>query len=93
MGHLCSSGNVADQRLEHAPFADERHRYLRHCAMHGARPAVLKIKRNELLWIARRLGPDADRGIGRGHTSERRSSFPLTLRGNWSTNSTLLGHL
>src|SRR4029077_13044542 len=31
---------------------------------HGARSAVLKIKRNELLWIARRLGPDADRGVG-----------------------------
>ena len=64
MNHLSSSGNVADQRFQHSPFADERDRYLRHCAIHGARPAVLKIKRNELLWIARRLGPDADRGVG-----------------------------
>ena len=27
-------------------------------------PLVLKIKRNELLWIARHLGPDAARGVG-----------------------------
>jgi site-specific recombinase XerD len=64
MDDLSSSGNVADQRFEHAPFADERDRYLRHCAIHGARPAVLNIKRRELLWISRRLGPDADRGVG-----------------------------
>ena len=64
MDHLSSSGNVADQRFLPAPFTDERNRYLRHCALHGARPAVLKIKRNELLWIARRLGPEADRGVG-----------------------------
>ena len=64
MDHLSSSGKVTDQRFQHAPFADERNRYLRHCAEHGARSAVLKIKRNELLWIARRLGPDADRGVG-----------------------------
>ena len=64
MDDLCSSGSVADQRFQHAPFADERNRYLRHCAEHGARPTVLRIKRNELLWIARNLGPDADRGVG-----------------------------
>jgi len=64
MNHLCSSGGVADHRFQDAPFADERNRYLSDCAAYGARPAVLKIKRNELLWIARRLGPDVDRGIG-----------------------------
>jgi integrase/recombinase XerD len=42
-----------------APFADERYRYLRYCAEGGATAASLKIKRNELLWIAARLGPDA----------------------------------
>jgi integrase/recombinase XerD len=47
-----------------APFGDERKRYLRHCAEHGAAPAVLKIKHNELLWIARRLSPDARQGVG-----------------------------
>jgi integrase/recombinase XerD len=46
-----------------APFADERYRYLRHCAERGATAASLKIKRNELLWIAPRLGPEASEGI------------------------------
>jgi integrase/recombinase XerD len=64
MDHLCSSGSIADCRFQDAPFADERNRYLSHCAAHGARLAVLKVKRNELRWIARRLGPDADRGVG-----------------------------
>jgi integrase/recombinase XerD len=64
MDHHCSSGIFADNRFRDAPFADERNRYLCHCAAHGARPAVLKIKRNELLWIAQRLGPDASHGVG-----------------------------
>ena len=64
MDHLCSSGSVGDCRFQDAPFADERNRYLSHCAIHGARLAALKVKRNELRWIARRLGPDADRGVG-----------------------------
>ncbi len=46
-----------------APFTDERYRYLRHCAEAGATAASLKIKRNELLRIAARLGPDASQGI------------------------------
>ena len=64
MDHLCSSGSVADHRFQDAPFVDELNRYLSHCAAHGARPAVLKVKRNELLWIARHLGPNADGGVG-----------------------------
>jgi len=64
MHHLCSSGIVSDCRSQDAPFAEERNRYLSHCATHGASPAVLKAKRNEPLWIAGRLGPDAERGIG-----------------------------
>jgi len=64
MDHLSSSGSTADHRFQDAPFADERNRYLRHCAAQGARASVLKIKRNELLWIARHLGPDAARGVG-----------------------------
>lgn len=64
MDQLFPSGVCADHRFQAPPFADERDRYLNHCAAHGARPAPLKIKRNELLWIARRLSPDADRGVG-----------------------------
>ena len=64
MGQQCSSGSVVACRLQDAPFVDERNRYLRHCAAHGARPSGLKIKGNELRWIARRLGPDAHFGVG-----------------------------
>jgi integrase/recombinase XerD len=64
MDHLCSSRSVADRRVQDAPFGDERDRYLSHCAAHGAKPAVLRVKRNELLWIAQRLGSDAGRGVG-----------------------------
>jgi integrase/recombinase XerD len=58
------SGRPTDHGHDDAPFGDERNRYLRHCAEHGAAPAVLKMKRNELLWIAERLGPDARQGVG-----------------------------
>jgi len=64
MDYLPSCGKTADHLFQDTPFADERNRYLSHCAAHGARPAVLMMKRNELLWIARHLGPDADRGVG-----------------------------
>ncbi len=64
MDHLSSSGKAADHLFQDAPFAAERNRYLHHCAAQGARPAVLKIKHNELLWIARHLGPNAELGVG-----------------------------
>ena len=53
MDHPSSFDNVADQRFQEAPFADERSRYLHHCTTHGAKPVTLKAKRCELLWIAR----------------------------------------
>lgn len=64
MDHPSSSRKATDRSFHEAPFADERNRYLDHCAAHGARPSVLKIKRHELLWIARHLVPAADRGVG-----------------------------
>lgn len=64
MDHLRVAGSTVDCRLQDPPFADERDRYLSHCAAHGARPAVLRVKRNELLWVARRLRPGAERGVG-----------------------------
>src|ERR1700691_3973485 len=63
MDHLSSVGDGADHRVQNAPFADERNRYLRHCAADGARPVVQKTKCTELLWIARHIGPDAARGV------------------------------
>jgi integrase/recombinase XerD len=53
----------AERLYDDAPFVDERDRYLLHCAEGGARPAVLRLKRNELLWIARFLGPHASQGV------------------------------
>lgn len=45
------------------PFADERERYLQHCAEHGATRAALRVKANELLWLCQHLGRDASQGI------------------------------
>jgi integrase/recombinase XerD len=56
-------GHSAILDRDDTPFADERYRYLRHCAEGGATAASLKIKRNELVWIAARLGPNASEGI------------------------------
>jgi integrase/recombinase XerD len=53
----------AERLYDDAPFVDERDRYRLHCAEGGARPAVLRVKRNELLWIARFLGPHASQGV------------------------------
>lgn len=64
MHHQCSPDDGVDRHSQDAPFADERHRYLSHCTAHGARLGTLRVKRNELRWIARRLASDADRGVG-----------------------------
>ena len=45
------------------PFALERERYLQHCAEHGATRTALRLKANELLWIASHLRGDPSRGI------------------------------
>ncbi|NRQ18962.1 hypothetical protein [Ensifer sesbaniae] len=64
MDHPSFSDQAADALFTEVPFADERNRYLDHCATLGARPEVLRVKRNELLWIARHLGPEAAAGVG-----------------------------
>jgi hypothetical protein len=46
-----------------SPFAQERERYLQHCAEHGATRSVLRLKANELLWICNHLRGDPSRGI------------------------------
>ena len=60
---ICPS-HTSRHHHDDAPFAEERDRYLRHCAKHGATPGSLTIKRNELVWIAIRLEPDARKGVG-----------------------------
>jgi integrase/recombinase XerD len=64
MDQVPFSGQLTDRGRDDAPFGDERNRYLRHCEEHGAAPAALKIKRNELLWLAGQLGPNAHQGVG-----------------------------
>ena len=45
------------------PFAEERERYLQHCAEHGAMRVALRVKANELLWLCQHLPTDASQGI------------------------------
>ena len=64
MDQTTYSGQLAVPHYDDTPFAEERNRYLRHCAERGATAASLRLKRNELLWIASRLGREAPEGIG-----------------------------
>ena len=63
MDQTTCPGHSAVLDRDDAQFADERRRYIRHCTEGGATAASLKIKRNEHLWIAARLGPNASEGI------------------------------
>jgi site-specific recombinase XerD len=53
-------------RHRSAPFADERERYLQHCADFGAAPASLRSKSAGLLFLATHLGPNASAGVDLG---------------------------
>lgn len=57
------SDEAARRRHCNGPFADERERYLQHCADLGATRATLRVKSTELLWLAGRLGPSASQGV------------------------------
>jgi integrase/recombinase XerD len=59
MDQTTDAGHAVGHYHDEVPFAEERSRYLRNFAESGASPISLRIKRNELLWIAMRLGPDA----------------------------------
>jgi hypothetical protein len=71
------SSESACRRHRCAPFADERERYLRHCAEQGATRATLRMKAKELLWLARHLGSGAAAGVDiedlRGIARQRQS--------------------
>ena len=69
MIHSSLSNKADDHLFTDTPFADEQDRYLRHCAAHGSTPGVLRLKRQELAWIARHLGPEAVSGIGMAELS------------------------
>ena len=70
------------RRHRDAPFADERERYLQHCAEQGATRATLRVKSNELLWIAWHLDASAPQGVNieklEDLARERQSTFKGT---------------
>lgn len=49
---------AALRRHRTGPLADERERYLRHCAGYGATPGQLRKRAKCLLWLAKRLSVD-----------------------------------
>jgi site-specific recombinase XerD len=57
------SDEAARRRHSDAPFADERERYLQHCADLGGTRATLRVKSTELLWLARHLDSQASQGV------------------------------
>ena len=57
------SSESACRRHRDAPFSIERERYLQHCADEGATRATLRMKANELLWLAQHLGSGASGGV------------------------------
>jgi site-specific recombinase XerD len=57
------SSNSTCRRHREAPFYIERERYLRYCAEHGGTRATLRLKANELLWLAQHLGSCASEGV------------------------------
>ena len=50
------SDEATRRRHRNAPFAEERERYLQHCADVGGTRATLLVKSTELLWFACHLG-------------------------------------
>jgi integrase/recombinase XerD len=60
---LFSQDTTRHRRHRDAPFADERDRYLQHCVDQGATRATLRVKSNELLWIAWHLDASAPQGV------------------------------
>src|SRR5258707_7521757 len=57
------SSESARRRHGDAPFADERERFLQHCAEQGSTHATLRVKANELLWLAQHLESNASDGV------------------------------
>ena len=64
------SSQSACRRHRGAPFADERERYLQHCAEQGATGGTLRMKAKELLWLAQNLESNARDGVDMGDLKE-----------------------
>jgi len=61
------SSEIACRRHREAPFAVERERYLRYCAEQGATNGTLRVKANELLWLAQHVRSNAADGVDIDH--------------------------
>lgn len=81
--------SVVLHRHENAPYREERERYLRYCMQQKYTFSTLLQKARELLWIARKLRIDPERGVtlkqveevARGWTErERYCGQPLNAR-------------
>ncbi|GAC1422295.1 MAG: hypothetical protein NVSMB6_23850 [Burkholderiaceae bacterium] len=57
------SSEKALRRHQDGPLSTERERYLQHCSDTGATYWSMRIKCNELLWVARLLDVDAKNGV------------------------------
>jgi hypothetical protein len=57
------SDEATRRRHRNAPFAEERERYLQHCADVGGTRATLLVKSTELLWFACHLDSSAPQGV------------------------------
>lgn len=72
------------RRHSDGPFADERDRYLRHCADFGATRGTLRQKGNELLWFAHHLGYQATAGVGLEKLQEIASERQSICKGRYA---------
>ena len=57
------NGSEVIDRHERAPCREERERYLEHCEREGYKRSTLRLFARELLWIARKLRLDPERGV------------------------------
>ncbi len=79
-------------RHQQAPFAEERRRYLSHCAQQGYAHTTLRVMAADLFWVARKLSiypdlrvtPDQIKSAAKGW-SERESYSGHTLNERWTS--------
>jgi len=79
-------------RHQKAPFAEERRRYLLHCAQQGYAHTTLHVMADDLFWVARKLSiypdlrvtPDQIKRAAKGW-SERESYSGHTLNERWTS--------
>jgi len=85
------NGSAVINRHEHAPYREERERYLAYCEREGYRLSTLRLFARELLWIARKVHLDPERGVtmeqvkaaARGWAS-RQKAYGQPLNTRWT---------